>query len=611
MGLWWSGVMMTVNEQVLDRFIVSNPPPTDIVIIKIDEASLAALGQWPWSRSYHAELLSHLREARVVGFDILFSEAASDREVDIQVAAAMAEHSNVVVAMVRDEQSGILIEPVLPIRTVAKSGVVNTTPDRDGVVRFVSGGQLTDVTFAEVLSGVAGRNLDRDRLWYRGPAATHLSVSYVDVWSGALPPELFANAIVLIGATAPGLGDLYQTPLGAMSGVEIHANEIGMLRDGVQYTHLSSGYVVVVLGLLATLIAVIVWYVRRPLFLGLCLGGGLLLWLVVSAWLFSQFVTLPVWYGIILFIIEGGGLIVISYWLEQQERAFIRRGFAQYVAPEVVAALEANPQLLTLGGEARMLTILFSDIRGFTTLSEQLTPRELMAQLNEYLTSMSDAIMAERGLVDKYIGDAVMAFWNAPLSNERHATDACRSATTMFSALEVLNTHWAEQGRPEFKIGVGISTGEVVVGNMGSHKRFNYSVIGDEVNFTARLEGLTKQYGVGCIISDSTYGMIMSDPQFVVRELDDVVVKGKATARRIYELVTTKLTPEKQAALHQFATGLAAYRAGDFELAEQAFLAGLDADSHDGPCRVFLERCRALRESPPADWDGVYQWTEK
>jgi adenylate cyclase len=234
-----------------------------------------------------------------------------------------------------------------------------------------------------------------------------------------------------------------------------------------------------------------------------------------------------------------------------------------------------------------------------------------MEQLNEYLEEMSEAIMQNQGLVDKYIGDAVMAFWGAPLPNEKHAVMACESVLAMTKALAKLNQKWEQEGRPAFTIGVGISTGNVVVGNMGSRRRFNYSIIGDEVNFAARIEGLTKIYGVGCIIGESTYEAIAHVTHLPTRLIDEVMVKGKTQPRRIYELITFAVTETTKQGLEQFSAGQKHYQAGEFESAMKYFTAALSCIPNDRPSQLFLERCEQLLLTPPKNWNGVFEFTTK
>ena len=602
----------TLQAQLTDRFFSKEPVSADIIIVDIDEESLAAIGQWPWKRSVHAQLLQNINSAKIVGFDVLFTESsgAGAQDDDVFAAALVAFKGMVVLPAVVDEQSGRVTYPIEPLRGRSVVGFVNTVPDRDGVVRQMPllRGDIKsfDTTLAENESP-----LNRVFVSYHGPAKSYTTISYNDVYRGAIPKEFFAGKTVLIGASAAGLGDTFQTPFGAMPGVEVHANTIETIRSGHFVTELPRpvGYVlllVVALLVLATLQAI------RSLFRLILVLAAIAVSIVVLSYIaFTAGIIIPHLYALLLFASLAGILLLLQYLFESQEKQFIRNSFEHYVAPEVIAELYSQPDKLGLGGETRTLTILFSDIRGFTSISEKLTPQQLMSQLNEYLEEMSEAVMQHKGLVDKYIGDAVMAFWGAPLQNERHAVQACESVLAMLQSLRTLNQKWEREGRPTFAIGVGVSTGDVVVGNMGSSRRFNYSIIGDEVNFSARIESLTKQYGVECIIGESTYQAIKNLPHLHTRELDDVMVKGKLEPRRIYQLMTEELTDALKQTLEQFTQGRKQYIAGDFTVAIVCFTEALRLSPNDGPSKVFLTRCEVLLKEPPAHWNGVFEFKTK
>lgn len=284
--------------------------------------------------------------------------------------------------------------------------------------------------------------------------------------------------------------------------------------------------------------------------------------------------------------------------------------FQLYLMPEVIDELAEHPELLSLGGQEKTLTILFCDIRGFTTLSEGLSPPELTSLINEYLTAMTDAIMETGGLVDKYIGDAVMAFWGAPLPNLLQESAACRGALAMMSSLDKLNSDLLKRGKKPIHIGIGISTGEVVVGNMGSSKRFNYTVMGDEVNFASRLEGLTKAYGITCVIGERTAKAISGDTSFTLRELDFVMVKGKKEPRTIYQLFTGEPSSVLKEQFVHFMNGRASYIRGDWDEAIKHFKEALLL-GEDGPSQTFLDRAEHLMKNPPDDWKGIWEFTTK
>ena len=608
---WWS----TIEAQLTDRFFTSQDAPSDIIIVDIDENSLAKLGQWPWPRSFHATLLEKISEAKVVGFDVIFSEpSALGGDDDQHFVQAIKDFSGqVVLPQVIDEQSGIVRNPTFDLPENVELGFVNTKTERDGIVRRSETYRGEYLSFDSVITNLVSKGEgDSSRfIYYLGPANTFKTISYLDVYLGSVSPAVFKGKTVLVGASAAGLGDVFQTPFGAMSGVEIRANTINTLQNNIEVKTLPLG-----LGLLSLfLITLLIFWLILNVKTLLVLYGSLIviaLTIIISAYVgFALEILTPHFYQVLLFVVLSGTLLLLQYIFESNEKRFIRRGFEQYVAPSVVAELTNHPEKLSLGGEERNLSILFSDIRGFTTISEQLTPSQLMDQLNEYLEEMSEAVMERQGLVDKYIGDAVMAFWGAPLVDPDHARNACESVLAMMAALDHLNERWAKEGKPPFKIGVGISTGDVVVGNMGSKRRFNYSIIGDEVNFSARIEGLTKQYGVYCLIGQTTYEAIKNIPHLPTRELDDVMVKGKIEPRRIYELLTVPLTEGKKLVFKHFAAGRAHYKAGDFASAIAEFKNALMSDPEDGPSQVFLERSEALLLNPPENWNGVFEFKTK
>jgi len=281
-----------------------------------------------------------------------------------------------------------------------------------------------------------------------------------------------------------------------------------------------------------------------------------------------------------------------------------------------VADIARNPEALQLGGQKRTLSLLFSDLAGFTTLSERLDPQELLAHLNEYLSDMTRIVMDEQGTLDKYIGDAIMAFWNAPKEVEDHADRALRAAILMQRRMRELNARWrgANADAEELVVRIGVNTGTVVVGNVGGAERFDYSAIGDAVNLAARLEPANKTYDTLTMCSEFTLEQARRE-DFRVRELDLIAVKGKVEPVRVYELLEladVELAPEKEEALRHYDAGLNAYKRRDWTLAAEYFQAALEADPADGPSRVYLDRAEEYTDAPPpADWDFVVRRTTK
>jgi len=270
---------------------------------------------------------------------------------------------------------------------------------------------------------------------------------------------------------------------------------------------------------------------------------------------------------------------------------------------------QLNPDKLKLGGEKLELSVLFSDIRGFTSISEKLKPEQLVSLLNEYLTEMTGIVLENKGLLDKYIGDAVMAVFGAPLHNDRHAYDACNAALEMMSRLKKLNEQWKERGIPVLDIGIGINTGEMVAGNMGSVERFDYTVMGDNVNLASRLEGLNKAYGTNIIISEYTKNKV--ENEFWFRSLDLVRVKGKKKAVEIFELLGSRKETCPIPYMEEYNLFMKHYRLGEFKKAKDIVDKILEKHEQDKVVQLYRQRLDLLLENPPAHWDGVYTFTTK
>jgi adenylate cyclase len=294
------------------------------------------------------------------------------------------------------------------------------------------------------------------------------------------------------------------------------------------------------------------------------------------------------------------------YGLATRERRMIKRAFQHYVAPAIVEQMLNDPSKLTLGGEEYEVTVLFTDLEGFTTLSEHLTPSQLSAHLGEYFKEMLDVLLPQRGTLDKLIGDAIMMYFGCPIRDPRHAADACRGALAMQQRMQVLNERWGRKALPRLRTRIGINTGVAVAGNMGTDRIFNYTIIGDCVNLASRLEGVNKEYGTGTIIGEDTWTLVRE--QFVTRELDWIRVKGKSRPVAIYELVAEAgaASMRQQEVLARFANGLQLYRAQQWAGAAAAFAGALQLDPEDRPSRVFTDRCEYYRTHAPEAWDGVH-----
>jgi adenylate cyclase len=443
---------------------------------------------------------------------------------------------------------------------------------------------------------------------YLGPRETFPTYAFVDVLQGRVPPSQLHNAIVLIGGVASGLADTFVTPFeAALPGVERHATVIdNILRQ--DFLHRRQTTAVLDLSCLIILGLLVGWISPRcPTFWGslaaLGLAGGyvlanVLIFIWAGLWLNLLFPLLAL-------ALSQSGVTLFNYLTEERQKRQIREAFQYYLHPTVVEQISRQPHLLKLGGEARELTVLFSDIRGFSAVAEGLAPDALVHLLNDYLTVMTRVVFRHQGLLDKYIGDGMMVVYGAPIHHDAHALQACQTALEMVQELGGLQVQWAAQGLPPLRIGIGINTATMVVGNMGSELRFDYTVMGDGVNLASRLEGANKLYGTTIVVSESTWRQVHD--RYTTRELDLVRVKGKTQPTRIFEVLGwPPPTPDHAALVRCFEAGLRAYRAGAWAQALELFQHTLEIAPGDAPSRLYRRRCQEFIGSPPpADWDGV------
>ena len=443
---------------------------------------------------------------------------------------------------------------------------------------------------------------------YYGGTGSFTTVSAADVLARRIPPDSLKGRIAFVGATEVGIYDLRPTPFDPiLPGIEIHATVAAnalekrfLLYDGVtQAMEIASICVL-------------------PLLLGICLtfvpgtfAGLLALVAITGSFCAGNYALFTIAYRDMTLIYPFLG-IAFTYlggeaWrnlvVERKGRQ-LKKAFSSYVSPDLVKLIEKEPDKLVLGGEQRELSILFSDIRGFTTLAERLTPPELVSLLNEYLSPMTRIVLDELGTLDKFIGDAVMALFNAPLDVPDHASRACSTAVRMMEELERLNAGFTARGLQKIDIGIGINSGPAVVGNMGADLRFDYTAIGDAVNLASRLEGLNKYYGSHILVSEDTRRLV-PDGRFTFREVDRVKVKGKHQPIVMFEIMLSN-----RDMLPRFEEALVLYRSRNFEGARLIF--DELAAGHDGPSLLYAGRCAEYTAfPPPPDWDGVYRATAK
>lgn len=449
---------------------------------------------------------------------------------------------------------------------------------------------------------------------YRGKQGSFPYVSAVDVLNGTVPRESLQGAIVLVGATAPGLMDLRATPAQDLyAGVEAHANVVAGILDGnikarPAYLVGLEPVALIVLGLLLALVLPLLSPLWASLFslsvLSSLVAFNLYQWTEANLVLPLASLLLMV---LLIFVLN----LAYGFFVEARGRRQLAGRFGQYVPPELVREMALDPSTYTLVSENRELTVLFSDIRGFTSISEGMAPQALSDLMNAYLTAMTGIIQRHRGTIDKYMGDAIMAFWGAPMADAKHTKHALLAALEMVDRLDALQTEFRARGWPEIKAGVGINTGIMTVGNMGSEFRMAYTVMGDAVNLGSRLEGITKQYGVQIVVSDFTRAQLL---EFAFRELDVVRVKGKDEPVAIFEPLglAEELDAEIKNELTAYHAALAAYRARDWSGAEERFRSLATSMPERHIYAVYLERIEHFRAVPPPnDWDGVFVLTTK
>lgn len=649
-------------------------PKSDAVILEIDEGSLRWLSRnekvpWPLPRDVWCRILAELKSAgaKAVVFDVLFSEIS---EFDEPFAACVKEHGATALAWQCMGEEAVApppwkvdlaraegltkkpckaVVPVDVLRDAAKfGGRVEMEPDEDGVIRWASPllriestneaypslglaaamlatGQTPTVGNGQLSFGSANLTLDatgRVLLAWRRSDNKVPRVQLKQLYAASRQREeglpvtfdakLVKDKVVFIAGTAAATYEYRVTPVAeGVPGVYAHVALYEALRGGATARNadaLADFAACFLVALLVALAALGFGSPRAQLLGFAATVGGFVataafayraegLWLGMAA---------PLLAALLAF---AAGALTQYRWVGR-ERRLIRNAFAHYLSAEVIEELVNNPDALKLGGERRDITAFFSDIRGFTNLTEATEPAQLVVLLNECLGALTTELLSHRGTIDKYVGDAIVAMFGAPLPDADHPHNACRGALAVQRRMAQLRENWKLRGLPELHVRVGMSSGQALVGNMGSQQRFDYTMIGDMVNLAARLEGTAGNYGIGILISHAMAERVKD--QFLVREIDAVRVKGKNIGVQIYELVAEAkdATDDQKRIAAATAQGLAAYRRQDWAAA----LAILDplADAGDGPAKTLVGRIAVLREKHlPADWDGVYEFTSK
>lgn len=622
-----------VELRLFDSMMVASAPNKSafpITVVGIDETSFSELGlQWPWPRRLHAELVDRLAAAgaAIIVFDIVFAEP-SNKEDDQLFSDAIYRAGNVVLAADRVYRESSSVRQWLrldPLKSFtdagAQVGLATVALDPDLVIRQIpeSGDALWRAVVVRLNRehpeitpnlSISPGSLIR----YAGGDHTFPYVSYHEIVkpTGSIPADFFKDQVVIIGRdikASPDVesaqADLFATPFLASTGwftpgAEVHANiiETTLANNGI--TRLSGGVMAALLALVAAACAIVMrrWRPFWSALFGVAIAGviGAAVWGMFLKWNLwvpagSSFTIIPLMY------VSLGGW---SYVTEQMRRKEITRVFSLYVTPQVVNYLIAHPERINLGGERRKITLLFTDLAGFTTFSEALSPEQVTYVLNRHFTDMTDILLEHQGTLVQFIGDAIMAFWGAPLDDDDQAYHAVATAIAMQKAMAVLREELAKENLPQIRMRIGIHSGSAVVGNLGSAKRFGYTAVGDDVNLAARLEGINKLYGTGIMLSSDTARQVKE--RIALRPVDRVIVKGKSQAVEVFTPCENPMVVE----LTEQAIRL--FRSQDWDAAETCLRELLAIEPKDGIAELYLKRIAVFRIAPPpAKWDGAME----
>ncbi len=602
-ALIWVNAFAHIRATLTDKLYGANAALNNIIILQIDDQSITKIGRWPWDRTVFAKVLNKIKDAKAIGIDVSFFEQS---KADNELKKAIKQNQKIVLAAEINE--GKLYAPIFE----ASYGYVNIITDDDGVTRRVNLNldSKTKSFSSQIYKKILQKNhteIIEPKLinFASGPGAfEHYSI--LDILN---TNKSFKDKILLIGATAPDLHDNYFVPTSqgaAMSGVEVHANILQNLLLN-NFLHAQGKLSILLIVLITGTLCVQFVSKQKISWVILVVFAAIVIYYSLSIFLFARFnYVLDLFFFPASILVFTGTAISINYFEEKQRNAFLTNAFGKYISKDLLKQIIAQKHELKLGGHKSTITIFFSDIRGFTSISEKLTPEQLVSLLNEYLNNMTKIVLEHHGTLDKFIGDAIMAFWNAPLPEEKHAQLACTCSIAQVKALKKLQPKWQARGLPSIEIGCGLNTGDAIVGNMGSKDRFDYTAISDTVNLASRLEGLTKTYGVYIVISETTHKIVQDD--FACRKLDAVKVKGKKIPVTIYELCIE----QNDMFIKTYEKALEKYFVRKFKDAIKDFKTALKLKEKDVSCELFILRCETyLQNPPPQDWDGSYEMKTK
>jgi len=550
---------------------------------------------------------------------------SSNKAYDVHITEAVFPRSNIKIISDASEYAGYF-----NIYTSKEDGVVRRTPgvlkfndtmyaplsimaisaylETDLILNIVEDYGVHDIQVGDI--EIPTDELGRILINYRGKEKLFKHISATDILNDQIPGSEFKGKIVMVGVTALAVYDLRVTPFGSIfPGLEVHANITdSILRNDFLYRPEWAGLIDFLAIILAGLFLGIL-LPRVSVVPGLLISLSLFFgYIFFCQYLFSTLgLVINMVYPLTAILLVYLSITAYRYFVETKQRRFIKDAFSTYLAPSVVKQLTESPELLKLGGEEREITAFFSDVQGFTSISEALHPNELVELLNEFLTEMTDIILKHEGTVDKFEGDAIIAFFGAPNFLENHSERTCMACIQMQKRLSKLRKNWRGENRPELKMRIGLCTGPAVVGNMGSKNRMDYTMMGDTVNIAARLEGINKIYGIYTLVSETTRHA--AGNTFMFREIDSVSVVGRTEPVIIFELIglMEEVNPSIQNLIDNYSRGLEKYRARKWDNAINFFSSLLEEHPDDNPSKTMLARCREYKIDPPdSSWDGTY-----
>lgn len=593
-------VNQIIRDQITDTHIRN-----EVAVVGIDDASLHSLGAWPWDRNAFAKVLKVLHEkgARLVVFDVLFLEKrAGDPEV---LATVESNKENVIFASKFDSKKE-LIESVYSDSSYAKNGIAHVYPDEDGKVRTISlsqkdaGGACHNslayqafLLYTKNTTTLCDTSIHDFLYQEKLPQA----LSFIDVINSSIQDSDVRDKVVFIGSNSLDIEDHFVGQHGEkVPGVYVHASIFATLLNNSFLIPLPFILSILLISIFLAYALIIALRIKNSIIQGVCVLLGTLSVVTLSLLLLSFHYTISLSLLLFPYLFTSLYAIMYRYSITEKKNSYIKELFGQYVHPKVLANILKDNNL-KLGGEKKYITILFSDIRGFTTLTEKMPPEELVETLNTYLEAMSPLIMNKEGVIDKYIGDAIMAFWNAPVDVHHHEEKAVRASLAMIEKLSTMTPS------SPFTIGIGLHAGEAIVGNIGSRTRINYTIIGDAVNACSRLEGLTKKYGLEIIASEEIKNNVTAD-DILWRSIDVVQVKGKTEVMKLYEPLMKSEGTKDKVLLSEKA--FSHYLQGEFKEAQTLY-----KKINDKYSAKMLERIDLLINNPSDSFSGIWTWDEK